>query len=217
MDPSIRLSELNEFISCPLCHGYLIDATTVNECLHTFCRSCIIKHIKNDNNSCPKCNTIIHERRPLDYIVYDRNKQDIVYKLVPQLYISELTKRVEARETRGIDTLTKFILEKKFLHVVCVQRTNDLNPSTSTSESKPQRPIYLRCPQTVTIRHIRKLLAMKYQLSQDERVNILYKGDIVNDSDQISNLAQSLTFCLQYEIFRLPGTQPGTSTDSESQ
>ena len=39
--------------------GYLIDATAVKECAHSFCRSCILKHYhswaKNANN-CPKCN-----------------------------------------------------------------------------------------------------------------------------------------------------------------
>lgn len=30
-----RCTELNEFISCIICKGYLIDATTVVECLHS--------------------------------------------------------------------------------------------------------------------------------------------------------------------------------------
>lgn len=225
MDPSIKLSELNEFISCPICRGYLIDATTVNECLHTFCRSCILKHIKNDHNDCPKCSTIIHARRPLDYIVYDRSKQDIVYKLVPQLYISELSKRLAAQEARDIDSLTRFILEKKFLHVILVQRTKDLNNhnqrqissnSSSQETTKSHPPIYLKCQQTVKVHHIRKLLAMKFQFAGNDRVNILYKGDIVNDNDQISNLAQSLTFCLQYEVYRLRTKQENTTKSCES-
>ena len=31
----ILLKEVNEFITCVLCKGYLIDATTITECLHT--------------------------------------------------------------------------------------------------------------------------------------------------------------------------------------
>lgn len=31
----IKLSKLNPHISCKICKGYLIDATTVTECLHT--------------------------------------------------------------------------------------------------------------------------------------------------------------------------------------
>jgi len=200
MSSPVKLSELNEFISCPVCQGYLIDATTVNECLHTFCKSCIVKHIKKDNNECPKCSTIIHERRPLDYIIHDRNKQDIVYKLVPQLYISELNKRLASRETHGIDPITKQVLKKKFLHVVLVQRTRNSNFSSPSAKNPAPNPIYLRCPLTIRIRHLRKLLIMKYQLKAEDRVTVLYKGDIVSDHDQVSNLAQSLTFCLHYEI-----------------
>lgn len=35
MERRIRLKSLNPHISCKICRGYLIDATTVTECLHT--------------------------------------------------------------------------------------------------------------------------------------------------------------------------------------
>lgn len=35
MERTISLSEINEHITCRLCDGYLIDATTIVECLHT--------------------------------------------------------------------------------------------------------------------------------------------------------------------------------------
>ncbi len=31
----ILLTDVNEFITCFLCRGYLIDATTIPDCLHT--------------------------------------------------------------------------------------------------------------------------------------------------------------------------------------
>lgn len=204
MDPPIKLNELTDFLCCPICKGYLINATTVNECLHTFCKTCIVQHIKNDNNECPKCHTLIHERRPLDHIMHDRNKQDIVYKLVPQLYITELYKRFSAREILNIDPITRIALEEKFLHVILVQRNRnsyDLHPVPA--QAKPQAPIFLRCPQTVRVRHIRKLLAVKYQLRENDRIHLVYKGDTVSDPDLISNLSQSLAFCIQYEISRV--------------
>lgn len=246
--PTLKLSELNEFISCPVCQGYLIDATTVSECLHTFCKSCIIKHIKNDNNECPKCNTVIHERRPLDYIVHDRNKQDIVYKLVPQLYISELKKRIASRDPH-IDDITKFLVQKKFLHVALVMKESNLNnhndnnihvnnytnttddddcietkpetdkPSTTNQQTnaqqtrKPSPTIFLKCPFTVTVSCLRKLLIMKYQLQANDRITLLYKGDIVSDEDLVSNLAQSLSFRFHYQISRLTSKEKETSDD----
>ena len=41
LDRKCKLRTLNEMITCKICHGYLVDATTVTECLHTFCKSCI--------------------------------------------------------------------------------------------------------------------------------------------------------------------------------
>ena len=39
---SMKLQELNAHIMCVLCGGYLVDATTIVECLH----SCEYKEVK---------------------------------------------------------------------------------------------------------------------------------------------------------------------------
>lgn len=115
MERKIKLKSLNPHISCKICKGYLIDATTVTECLHTckspdsrsphvphpllllllspallspVCKSCLIKHLE-EKNTCPSCQIVIHQSHPLNYISYDRTMQDIVYKLAPNLQQSE--------------------------------------------------------------------------------------------------------------------------------
>uniref|UniRef100_A0A8C6FZ16 Polycomb group RING finger protein 6 n=1 Tax=Moschus moschiferus TaxID=68415 RepID=A0A8C6FZ16_MOSMO len=60
----INLSELTPYILCSICKGYLIDATTITECLHTFCKSCIVRHFYYSNR-CPKCNIVVHQTQPL--------------------------------------------------------------------------------------------------------------------------------------------------------
>lgn len=84
MERRIKLKNLNSYITCKICHGYLIDATTVTECLHTFCKSCLVKHLE-EKHTCPTCQIVIHQSHPLQYISFDRTMQDIVYKLVPDL------------------------------------------------------------------------------------------------------------------------------------
>lgn len=43
-------------MTCPLCDKLLRDATTISECLHTFCRKCIYEKITEDEiESCPVC------------------------------------------------------------------------------------------------------------------------------------------------------------------
>ena len=73
----INLVYLNPHLTCNLCHGYLIDAVSITECLHPcslwrshislVCKSCIVKYLAS-NNTCPVCNVIIHQSHPLNYI-----------------------------------------------------------------------------------------------------------------------------------------------------
>ena len=37
---------LNQHLICTLCMGYYNDACTIIECLHTFCRGCIMRHFR---------------------------------------------------------------------------------------------------------------------------------------------------------------------------
>lgn len=116
MERRIKLKTLNSHITCKICRGYLVDATTVTECLHTcnylniiavivykyfyvilVCKSCLVKHLE-ENNTCPTCNIVIHQSHPLQYISFDRTMQDIVYKLVPDLQRSINTNRIVVPE-----------------------------------------------------------------------------------------------------------------------
>uniref|UniRef100_A0A8C0LNE0 Polycomb group ring finger 3 n=1 Tax=Canis lupus dingo TaxID=286419 RepID=A0A8C0LNE0_CANLU len=98
----IKLWDINAHITCRLCSGYLIDATTVTECLHTFCRSCLVKYLE-ENNTCPTCRIVIHQSHPLQYIGHDRTMQDIVYKLVPGLQEAEMRKQRDFYHKLGME------------------------------------------------------------------------------------------------------------------
>lgn len=85
-----KLKQLNKYITCPLCHGYLIEATTIIDCVHSFCRSCIVTHL-NRNKYCPCCDT--NKQIQLTHLRPDNQLRSIVYKLVAGLYESEIQKR----------------------------------------------------------------------------------------------------------------------------
>jgi len=97
----ILLKDLNDVITCKLCKGYFIEATTITECLHTFCKSCIVSHLEDDT-MCPTCEVQIHQSYPLNYIAHDRTMQDIVYKLVPHLQQDETERERLFYEERGL-------------------------------------------------------------------------------------------------------------------
>ena len=81
----IKKRDLHSFLKCPLCTGFFRDAHTINECLDTFCKSCIYKYFYEDQNreTCPKCNTHLGGR-PLETIISDQTIQKIVDLLYPQ-------------------------------------------------------------------------------------------------------------------------------------
>ncbi|XP_061915394.1 polycomb group RING finger protein 5-B-like isoform X1 [Entelurus aequoreus] len=86
--------DFNRFITCWLCRGYLIKPTTVTECLHTFCKSCIVQHFE-ESNDCPKCGIQVHETNPLDMLRLDNTLEEIIFKLVPGLREQEEEQELE--------------------------------------------------------------------------------------------------------------------------
>jgi hypothetical protein len=91
----LNLDLINEHLTCRLCSGYLIDAWTINECLHSFCRPCIFSYFNDndENTTCPVCSTVPHPANPLLGLTKDCWLQQIVYKLVPSLFKREMCQR----------------------------------------------------------------------------------------------------------------------------
>jgi len=58
-------------------------------CFVAVCKSCVVKYLQS-SKCCPQCGLKIHETQPLLNLKSDRVMQDIVFKLVPGLYESEL-------------------------------------------------------------------------------------------------------------------------------
>ena len=79
---------MNEHLICSLCMGYLRDAMTVTECLHTFCKSCIHQHFA-DHLTCPTCEVNLGPVAQ-EKIRSDRAMQNIVDKVFPHFAKEEL-------------------------------------------------------------------------------------------------------------------------------
>lgn len=87
-DPILKVSvaDLNKCLVCSICQGYLREAHTINECLHTFCKQCIFDYLRSGNKICPliNCSEPLG-LNPYDKLIYDRNKQALVDKFFPHL------------------------------------------------------------------------------------------------------------------------------------
>ncbi|XP_078358329.1 polycomb group RING finger protein 3-like [Oculina patagonica] len=131
----LPVTTLNQHIICKLCNGYLVDAATITECLHTFCKSCLVRHIELVNR-CPTCNSLIHESQPLYNIRLDRTMQDIVYKLLPKVEREEKRRERKFYKDRGIPYPDPKALVSQPLHAVArpskaIKKEKTVTPKTS--------------------------------------------------------------------------------------
>ncbi|KAL5209971.1 hypothetical protein ABZP36_005594 [Zizania latifolia] len=79
----VKRELLARCMTCPLCNRLLRDATTVSECLHTFCRKCIYKKLNDEEvESCPVCKIDLG-CTPLEKLRADHNLQDVRSKIFP--------------------------------------------------------------------------------------------------------------------------------------
>ncbi|XP_050551682.1 polycomb group protein Psc-like [Spodoptera frugiperda] len=187
------LGEVNEHITCPLCRGYYIDATTIVECLHSFCRSCIIKHLRA-KSYCPVCEMMINSAKP--NIKLDKALQDIVYKLVPGLFQREMERRQQfyssrpgpaataTPEQRGEDTERIIFSPEDVISfsLEYADATDTDSISSKSSDSNEPQPVpttprrFLQCPAVVNISHLKKFLSMKFDIDSTQfAIDILYK------------------------------------------
>lgn len=195
MERRIRLKTLNNHITCKICKGYLIDATTVTECLHTFCKSCLVKHLE-DNNTCPTCEIVIHQSYPLQYISYDRTMQDIVYKLVPNLQYNEMKRERDFYRRKGLpcpkvhnpgllnekDAGSKASSSKED-EADCHRSDEQVNLllESDSVQLKQMRRKFIRCSSQATITHLKKFIAKKLfnNIDRYKEIEILCNQEIL--------------------------------------
>ncbi|EFO23590.1 posterior sex combs protein [Loa loa] len=114
----IHGADLNENLCCSLCKSYLIDAVTLTECLHSYCRACLLGNIeKAEVYHCTKC-AASFGRDLSEAFVRDDTLQKLVYKMVPEVYWQELLQRGEFLKKRIVSPDEKAtILDKKLMQL----------------------------------------------------------------------------------------------------
>lgn len=191
----LKITDLNPHLICVLCGGYYVDATTIIECLHSFCKACIVRYLET-NKYCPICDVQVHKTRPLQNIRSDKTLQDIVYKLVPGLFQKEMryrrefyAKHPEAQPTSHIDQGE----DSDQSHIYTPDESISLSleyfrSPTSDKEEFPTRR-FLQCPAAVTVAHLQKLIRAKYGLSAEHRVDIMHMDDPLNEEFTLMDVA----------------------------
>ncbi|KAK7479868.1 hypothetical protein BaRGS_00028858, partial [Batillaria attramentaria] len=188
----IRITDLNPHLMCVLCGGYFIDATTVIECLHSFCRTCIVRYLES-SKFCPICDVQVHKTRPLLNIRADKTLQDLVYKLVPGLFEEEMRRRREfllqhpevkvkhlSLEERGLAQLmTAHTLPEENISLVLELAPNG-HPALcdkrkrKSARNKAADRRYLLCPADVSIGHLKKFIRLKFNLPDNYQIDMFH-------------------------------------------
>lgn len=79
----VRREAVAPCMTCPLCRKLFRDATTIIECLHTFCRKCIYKKLSDEEMECCPICSIDLGCVPLEKLRPDHNLQDVRAKIFP--------------------------------------------------------------------------------------------------------------------------------------
>uniref|UniRef100_A0A3B4H3P1 BMI1 proto-oncogene, polycomb ring finger n=1 Tax=Pundamilia nyererei TaxID=303518 RepID=A0A3B4H3P1_9CICH len=205
----IKITELNPHLMCVLCGGYFIDATTIIECLHSFCKMCIVRYLET-SKYCPICDVQVHKTKPLLNIRSDKTLQDIVYKLVPGLFKNEMKRRrdfyaehpVDAsngtNEDRGevADEDKRIITDDEIISLsieffdqsryACIKNTWKWKIVANKR--------YLQCPAAMTVMHLRKFLRSKMDIPNTYQVEVMYEDEPLKDYYTLMDIAYIYTW-----------------------
>ncbi|XP_018570886.1 polycomb group protein Psc-like [Anoplophora glabripennis] len=276
----VLVRDLNPVITCRLCEGYFVDATTLVDCLHVFCRACILRHFENSKTGCPTCNTM-YKKKSQTCFRPDPQIQTLVYKLVPALYAKEMQRREDfyrstgvrassscsddsvidrerdmindqeemissyvgdktqffgpedsislsleyyqahldstdaeekskppllssdsdtssnnSSQSDGVQTQNKIKTEKPDLTNVnsdsdCTKdkEQNDGGNSVSDRDVRECDKRFLQCPPAVSMKHLQKFIRMKFGLTGDHRVDMIYKGEVLPANFSLMDVA----------------------------
>ncbi|KAK6301917.1 hypothetical protein J4Q44_G00279700 [Coregonus suidteri] len=192
------VKDFNHFITCYVCKGYLNKPTTVTECLHTFCKSCIVQHFE-DSNDCPKCGIQVHETNPLEMLRLDNTLEEIIFKLVPGLREKEQQQEIEFWRSRkskengeedgprskrsrlndeGDDGGDGDYHRSDPQIAICL----DCLRNNSLVEENIVRGLmkkFIRCSTRVTVGTIKKFLSLKLKLPSSYELDVLCNGEIM--------------------------------------
>ncbi|XP_034985532.1 polycomb complex protein BMI-1 isoform X2 [Zootoca vivipara] len=209
----IKITELNPHLMCVLCGGYFIDATTIIECLHSFCKTCIVRYLET-SKYCPICDVQVHKTRPLLNIRSDKTLQDIVYKLVPGLFKNEMKRRRDfyaahpsadaangSNEDRGevADEDKRIITDDEIISLsIEFFDQNRLERKGNKEKEKPKEEVndkrYLRCPAAMTVMHLRKFLRSKMDIPNTFQIDVMYEEEPLKDYYTLMDIAYIYTW-----------------------
>lgn len=187
---TLRIGDLNKYLTCGICKGYLYEASTITECMHTFCKNCIVRHCMEVSLHCPVCLILIHPTDPFVNIRLDRMIQDIVYKILPSVAQTEM-RRIEEYYAEHPEVEQKTVLARPKSPKVSPREKEEKPPVKMVSLvleqegdailTKILEKKYVRVAGTATISNVQTFLKAKLNLALTSKVELYCCGDMLED------------------------------------
>lgn len=119
-------------LQCPLCHNLVHEATTISECLHTFCKDCIYQQLGDgESDCCPICNVNLG-CSPLEKLRVDRQLDDVRAKIFP----AKLKKRKVIDESVDHDAPVPVRRKERSLSSLGIGVPSSANPGFVNRKTK---------------------------------------------------------------------------------
>ena len=188
----IRMKTLIPLLTCKICNGYLRDAHTITECLHTFCKSCLFKRFANDETRCPTCNVSLGHN-PMAVTRPDHTVQTLLDKLVPSYKEEEKSREAEFYAKRNIQLKRQFRGKKSNdqgnepkRRRAALDISFQLVPDEGNGSFGALKKPFLRTSKKLRIGQIKKYLANKLKLDNaSEVIQVSCRGEALGDEHEL--------------------------------
>uniref|UniRef100_A0A6P4F798 Protein suppressor 2 of zeste n=1 Tax=Drosophila rhopaloa TaxID=1041015 RepID=A0A6P4F798_DRORH len=178
------IRQFHDLVTCRLCRGYMIDPTTVDFCYHTYCRSCILKHLLR-SVYCPDCKASGGKEISELNLKSDDTLRSLIYKLVPNLY------RRECKELADFEEQHEDLVDEKTSHEQEFFTTTELvslsleyHPAMLHQCGAGEVPptIYLQCAAGLRVELLKRFLCTKYNIEAENKlveVEVTYEDEVL--------------------------------------
>merc|ERR1711990_486051 len=126
-----------------------IDAHMIVECMHSFCKSCIVQYVETKLKKhvcpimCPVCDASLHPSDPFSDVRSDQTLQDLAYMIVPKLFQRECERRKEFCKKNKIEyRMPRFKTKQGYIPGTTM--INTMEESSSEEEEEKEEDIIAR-------------------------------------------------------------------------
>ena len=146
--------QLAACLGCDLCSGVLNDPVTAPECMHSYCRDCIDKHVMfgGTRNLCPVCKQegleTVLGTQPFQHgkLQFDPMLADLTKKLFPRAEVEQgIQERLDAEAKWRADHPVK---KQKIAAVPQKTKSTQQKPSAAASVPSPASALPVQTPGT---------------------------------------------------------------------